>query len=152
MAKPLTRWLDYPPVWLFAALGCVWAEAWLLPALIAVPVLQSIGQGLFWLGLALLGGAALSFLRARTTIVPHQMPRALITGGLYRLSRNPIYLGDLLILLGVSLKWGAVSGLVLAPVFVWVITRRFILPEEARLRAQFGPEAEAFFRRTRRWI
>ncbi|MFN4058267.1 MAG: methyltransferase family protein [Roseinatronobacter sp.] len=146
------RYLDYPPVWLFAALGCVWAEARLLPGLIAIPAVQTLGQGLFWLGLAVLAGAALSFLRARTTIVPHQMPQKLITGGLYRISRNPIYLGDLLILVGLSLKWGALSGLLLAPAFVAILTARFIQPEEARLRAAFGAEAETFFARTRRWV
>ena len=59
-----------------------------------------------------MGAAALSFLRARSTIVPHEQPAKLITGGLYRLSRNPIYLADLLLLGGLALVWGSVAGLV----------------------------------------
>jgi protein-S-isoprenylcysteine O-methyltransferase Ste14 len=151
MAGTIKGTLDYPPFWLLAALGVVWGEAWAWPK----PVPQGMalaGQGLFWLGLGLLALASLSFWRARTTIVPHNTPSALITGGLYRLSRNPIYLGDALILCGVALKYGAVTGLVLLPVFVWVITRRFIAPEEARLRAAFGAQAERYFQRTRRWL
>ena len=151
MAGRLRATLDYPPIWLLAALAVVWAEAWLWPK--PVPYAMALaGQGLFWLGLILLGLASLSFLRARTTIVPHNTPSALITGGLYRVSRNPIYLGDALILSGVALKYGAVTGLILLPGFLWIITRRFILPEEARLRAAFGPQAEQFFQRTRRWL
>nr|WP_255618429.1 isoprenylcysteine carboxylmethyltransferase family protein [Roseibaca sp. Y0-43] len=99
-----------------------------------------------------MGIAALSFLRARSTIVPHEVPAKLITGGLYRLSRNPIYLADLMLLGGLALVWGSVAGLVLVPALARILTRRFIEPEEARLRAAFGPEAEAFFQRTRRWI
>ena len=148
----MKRTLDYPPVWLLGALALVWLEARFVPDLIAFVPLQWAGEALFWLGLALAAGAALSFLIARSTIIPHQTPSALITGGLYRMSRNPIYLADVLILIGLSLKWGAVSGLVLAPVFAAVITARFIRPEEARLRARFGAEAEAFFARTRRWL
>ena len=146
------RALDYPPVWLVAALGLAWAEAAFWPKPWWPDAVALLGQGLFWLGLGLMAGAALSFLRARTTIVPHRDPQALITGGLYRLSRNPIYLADALILAGLALKWGALSGFLLVPAFVVVITARFIRPEEARLRARFGPQAEAFFTRTRRWL
>ena len=146
------RALDYPPVWLVAALGLAWAEGALWPKPWWPGAGTLLGQGLFWLGLALMAGAALSFLRARTTIVPHRDPQALITGGLYRVSRNPIYLADALILAGLALKWGALSGVVLVPAFIAVITARFIRPEEARLRARFGPQAEAFFARTRRWL
>lgn len=146
------RALDYPPVWLAGAVLLVWLETQMIGPLLPFAPVQAAGTALLALGLALLGGAALSFWRARSTIIPHQMPGALITTGLFRLSRNPIYLGDALILVGVSLRWGAVAGLVLLPGFLWVLTKRFIEPEEDRLRAAFGPEAEAYFARTRRWL
>lgn len=146
------RHLDYPPVWLFAALGLAWAQVALLPT----------GQGPVWLrhlgtAIALTGGALLlmavpEFLRARTTIVPHRTPDALITTGLFRISRNPIYLADVLILAGLCLRWGAWPSLVLVPLFVAVITRRFILPEENRLRAAFEHDYSAYLARVRRWI
>lgn len=148
----MRRTLDYPPVWLMGAIALVWVEARLVPGVIAFPYVRPVGEVLFWSGLAVAALAGLSFVIARSTIIPHQTPSALITGGLYRISRNPIYLADVMILLGVSFKWGAVSGLLLAPVFMAIITARFILPEEARLRDAFGAEAEAFFARTRRWI
>ncbi|WP_296640971.1 methyltransferase family protein [Roseinatronobacter sp.] len=144
--------LDYPPVWLLGALGLAKAEALLLGPAFQVGALTAIGNLIFWAGLAIMAIAAFSFLRARSTIVPHETPAKLITGGLYRLSRNPIYLADLLLLGGLALVWGSVVGLVLVPVLARILTRRFIEPEEARLRAAFGPEAEAFFQRTRRWL
>lgn len=148
----MMKHLDYPPVWLLAALGIARAETWVIGRVHDTPALTMLGDLLFWLGLAILGVAALSFLRARSTIVPHQDPSALITTGLYRFSRNPIYLGDVLILAGLALSWGSISGMVLVPVLAWVLTRRFIEPEEARLRAAFGPQADAYFARTRRWL
>lgn len=144
--------LDYPPIWLLGALGLAWAEVTLIGPAFQVGALWVLGNALFLGALAIMALAALSFLRARSTIVPHQTPSALITGGLYRLSRNPIYLADILLLFGLALVWGSVLGLVLVPVLARILTRRFILPEEERLRAAFGAEADAFFQRTRRWI
>jgi protein-S-isoprenylcysteine O-methyltransferase Ste14 len=145
------KWIDLPPVWLavFVALGWVQAEWW--------PV-GSFGLSGDWIGallvaagLALAVAAAVEFRRARTTIIPHEEPSAIVTTGVYRLSRNPIYLGDALILTGLGLRWDSVLALVLVPVFVAVITARFILPEEGRLRARFGPEFDAWAVRVRRW-
>ncbi len=148
----MLKMFDYPPVWLVGALGLARAEVWALGRGYDLPAVTMLGNLLFWTGLAILGLAALSFLRARTTIVPHRDPDALITTGLYRLSRNPIYLADLLILGGLALVWGSVAGLVLVPVLGRILTQRFIRPEEARLRAGFGAEADAYFARTRRWL
>jgi protein-S-isoprenylcysteine O-methyltransferase Ste14 len=57
-----------------------------------------------------------------------------------------------LVLLGLSIWFGAVSGLVAPVAFVLIITRRFIKPEEATLRKEFGAEAESYMRTTRRWF
>jgi protein-S-isoprenylcysteine O-methyltransferase Ste14 len=143
--------LDYPPIWLLAALSLAWAQAQALP--VAGPGwFVPLGTGLALAGAAIMAVAAIEFLRARTTIVPHRMPDALITGGLYRLSRNPIYLADALILAGLCLRWGAWPSLVLVPVFTAIITRRFIRPEEARLRAAFGAGYDSYRAQVRRWI
>ena len=147
----MPRALDYPPIWLMA---------FLIPALAMGDVaplplpdwLQTAGTGLAIFGAALSFLALPRFLAARTTIIPHRDPDALITGGIYRFSRNPIYLGDVLILLGLILRWDAVLALPLVPAYAWVLHRRFIEAEEARLRARFGPEFDAYCRRTRRWI
>jgi protein-S-isoprenylcysteine O-methyltransferase Ste14 len=146
------KWIDLPPVWLavFAALG--WAQATWLPLGRLGDWAGWAGGALVAAGLALALAAAVEFRRARTTIVPHRMPDAMVTSGVYRLTRNPIYLGDTLILAGLGLRWDALLALLLVPVFVAVITARFIRPEEARLREGFGREFEAYAARTGRWV
>lgn len=146
------RFLDYPPIWLLGALALVWGETRIAPGVLGGPVMQGLGSALALVAVALFLLAGVEFLRARTTIVPHQMPGALIARGVFAFSRNPIYIADVILLVGLSLRWGAVSGLVLAPVLVWVLRVRFIEGEEARLRAAFGAQAEAYFARTRRWL
>ncbi len=148
----MLRHLDYPPVWLLGALAVVWGETVVAPEMLPWPALTIFGTGIVILAIALFAAAGVAFLRARTTIIPHQMPQRLITDGIFALSRNPIYLADVLLLVGLSLRGEAVSGLLLAPVLVWVLQRRFIEPEEKRLQEAFADEAAAYFKRTRRWI
>ena len=96
--------------------------------------------------------AATEFRRHRTTIVPHREAERLIRSGIFTRSRNPIYLGDSLILAGLILRWDAVLALPLVPVFVWIIEKRFILPEEDRLRRKFRMDYAQYCEKTRRWV
>ena len=146
------RYLDYPPVWLLGALGLVWLETIFVPQLLGQTQVQVLGTVIALLAAVLFGLAGWAFLRVRSTIIPHQTPQKLITSGIFRFSRNPIYLADVLILVGLSLRWGAVGGLMLAPALVWVLQKRFILPEEARILHKFGAQAQAYFAQTRRWL
>jgi protein-S-isoprenylcysteine O-methyltransferase Ste14 len=147
----MKSWIDIPPVWLAL---CV-ALAWLAPRPFAGAFpgwSNGLGWGLVVAAVVLMLWAALFFPLRRTSVIPHRQPKAIIIDGPYRLSRNPIYLADALALLGAALILDSVVGLVLLPIFVLVITRRFVLGEEARLAAAFPDQAAAFFRRTRRWI
>lgn len=146
------KWMDMPPVWLVGFLALGWAQDRLWPLIVPGDGMRRAGAVLVAAGFALFLAAGVQFLRARTTIVPREAPEALITGGIYRFSRNPIYLGDLLIFVGMSLAWGAVLSLLLAPVFVRVITARFVVGEEARLEAAFGDDYRAYRRSVRRWL
>lgn len=144
--------LDYPPVWLMGALGIAGVQGHLAPLPLG-GVVHGLGTALALGGLALAVWAALEFRRARTTIVPHETPSQLVTSGPYAFSRNPIYLADVLILLGIGLRMEAApAALILAIVFVKVIEARFILPEEGRIKARFGPAFEAYAARVRRWV
>ena len=102
------------------------------------------------IGLVLM--AIVEFRRHRTTVIPHETPTSLVQSGIFKRSRNPIYLGDILILTGLVLRFDAVLSLVLIPVFVWLLERRFILPEEDRLRKTFRADFARYERSTRRWI
>ena len=112
---------------------------------------DAIGWALIVAGLALAVWAALWFRRKRTSIEPRDRPTALIVEGPFRIDRNPIYAGVALMLFGAGVVLGALSSVLLALAFPWIVTRRFILDEEAALREAFGAEAEAYIARTRRW-
>ena len=142
--------LDYPPVWLAGFAALAWGIGRLAP--MPFPGARVLGWLLLASGVLLLLGAAAQMLARRTTLDPHGAPSALVTGGLYRLSRNPIYLADALMLAGLALVWRAPQALALVPLFAAVITRRFIRPEEARLMALFPDAFPAFAARTRRWL
>ncbi|MDD9728873.1 isoprenylcysteine carboxylmethyltransferase family protein [Mameliella sp. AT18] len=148
------KWIDMPPVWLLGALCLAWVQQ------------THFGYGLGFgpvvadlLGGLLVGGGvilmALAFYemrRHRTTVIPHQEADRLVTSGIFKRSRNPIYLGDSMILLGMILYWDAVLALPLVPIFVWVIERRFITPEEDRLRRKFRAAFARYERDVRRWV
>lgn len=147
------KWLDLPPVWLVAMLGLAWLQQTFLPVGPEAPaVLRGIGAAVFGGGLTLTGLAAIRFVRARTTLVPHRRASALVTTGIYAISRNPIYLADAMMLSGALLYWGAWPSFGLVPVFVWIITIRFIRPEEARLRDDFPESFERYASQVHRWI
>jgi protein-S-isoprenylcysteine O-methyltransferase Ste14 len=140
--------MDIPPLWLALAL----AFSWGLGGIWSVAGLGLAGMALIGAGLGLMGVAVATMVLARTTFVPRRAPAVLVTGGVFGFSRNPIYLGDALILTGAILYWGALLALPLVPAFMVLITRRYILDEEARLRARFGPEFAAWATRVPRWI
>ena len=116
--------------------------------------LAPIAGGLLAAGLLLIIVAATSFIAARTTINPLRPSRAssLITTGLFRISRNPIYLGDLLILAACAVWLGNVVNIAFLVIFVWAINRFQIMPEERALTNLFGASYVAYCTRVRRWL
>jgi protein-S-isoprenylcysteine O-methyltransferase Ste14 len=146
--------LNLPPVWLAGFIAAAWGMA-----RIWAPLGDAPGWALLWPGWALIAAgialavwSAVAFRRARTTIVPHQNPSALVETGPYRFSRNPIYLADLAILAGAILILGAPLALILLVPFQQVLLRLFILPEEAVLARELGQPYLDFKARIRRWV
>jgi len=151
--RALIRAADLPPVWLFLCALLTWALARWAPILdLSHPALDWIGRALIAAALVTMVWSAVWFGRLGTPIMPRRRPNALIVEGPYRISRNPIYLADLVLLIGWWLLHPSLSGLAAPPFFVWIVTKRFIEPEEAVLREVFGAEAEAYFARVRRWV
>lgn len=150
---PMHR-IDLPPVWLLLHGLAAWAVARLEP--------WGLSFGGAWADLAaglLLGGGLLLILVAvaqmrqhRTAVMPRQDASMLLTSGVFRRSRNPIYLGMALILLGWVLRLDAAFALPLVPLFMLLIERRFIAGEEAMLARRFGPAWERYRQATRRWL
>ena len=105
-------------------------------------------------GLAFAVPAVLAFRRARTTIDPVHIEAAstLVTGGVFALSRNPMYVGSAIVLCAFVLLAGTPWAALGPPLFVAYVTRFQILPEERLLAARFGAPYDAWCRRVRRWL
>ncbi|WP_172331722.1 isoprenylcysteine carboxylmethyltransferase family protein [Mangrovicoccus sp. HB161399] len=144
--------VDIPPVWLAGCLCLAWSQSQLLPwPGDGGPAVQ-LAAGLLVGGGILLAVLAIDEMRRqKATVIPHRVPEVLVQSGIFRRSRNPIYLGDLLILAGFCLFWGAWWSLPLVPLLFWILADRFVAPEEARLHEKFGPAFEAYCAKTRRW-
>jgi protein-S-isoprenylcysteine O-methyltransferase Ste14 len=110
--------------------------------------------GIILLAVALVLGisAARTFRAVGTNLSPHQPSLKLATTGPYRFTRNPMYLGFVLILAGLSLVFSLDWGLILVPVLALVLHYGVIIREEAYLTDKFGEAYRGFLTRTRRWI
>ncbi len=145
--------IDMPPTWLFIFMGLAWIQARTYnPAALVSGSWFWTGWLIIALGVALAAVSFLMFRRHGTSVVPRNTPKAMITTGPYRFSRNPIYLADALILLGFVLLQGSVVGLAFVPVFMALIQARFITGEEMGIRAEFGEVFDHYCLTTRRWL
>jgi len=156
------RFLEHripPPVIDAACAGLMWWLARALPAFELWPRgVWPFGLGAA-LGLALLGGAISlagiwEFRRARTTINPRapMRARALVTTGVYRFTRNPMYLGMLLVLLGWAVYLGNAATLLGPLLSVLLLGQLQIKPEERILRERFAQDYPRYAARVRRWL
>ncbi|NOD34757.1 MULTISPECIES: isoprenylcysteine carboxylmethyltransferase family protein [unclassified Ruegeria] len=148
------RWIDVPPVWLAGFVLLAWLQGRYMGLGLSLDggLTDLISGVLIGGGVLLAVLAVFEFRRHQTTVIPHETPSAMVQSGIYRRSRNPIYLGDVLILTGLILRFDAIFSLVLVPIFVWVLERRFIVPEEDRLRRTFRADFARYERKTRRWV
>lgn len=148
------KWIDIPPVWLLACLALTYlvgAQGGAKSQLMH-PSWSAIGGLLIFAGLALMVLAVVQMWRHNTTVIPHMNADALVQNGIFALTRNPIYLGDVLVLLGCLLRWDALLAVPLVPLLTWILQVRFIVPEEGRLRAAFAADFDKYAQKTRRWI
>lgn len=103
-------------------------------------------------GCAVAVWAAVEMRRHRTTIHPYHAASALVVSGPFGVSRNPIYLGMVLILLGLALSLGSLTPFLGVPVFMLLLGRFVIAGEESRLMAAFGEDFLGYTKRVRRWF
>ena len=115
---------------------------------------NTISLFLLILGLTVFILAVKAFNRQKTTVNPLEPRQAssLVSSGIFKYSRNPMYLGMLIILLAISFKFNLVGGIVISLFFYLFITKFQILPEEEAMNELFGDEFIKYSNRTRRWI
>ena len=92
------------------------------------------------------------FLRRRTAIIPFKPATALVTSGIYRRTRNPMYLGMALIYAGLAVLLNSLPSLVLLPLVIAIVHSQVIAREEAYLERAFGNEYVAYKGQVRPWI
>lgn len=144
-----------PPLQGLIAGIAIWGLAQWAPDLVtAYSGQKTIAGGLIASGLVIDLISIIAFFRAKTTISPlsPEKTNTLVLNGLYRFSRNPMYLGMLLVLLGWSLWFSSPLTLIPIILFVLSITWLQIKPEEAALTEKFGENYTAYQARVRRWI
>ncbi len=107
-----------------------------------------------FLGLLVFFLAVASFKKYKTTVNPLQPSNAshLVISGIFRFTRNPMYLGMALILLSLSFKFNLLGGILVTALFIMFITRFQIIPEEDAMLSLFRDEFKTYKENTRRWI
>jgi protein-S-isoprenylcysteine O-methyltransferase Ste14 len=145
-----------PPPFLFAA---AFVLGWLVQRRLHARPTDAVAEPLLILAIALaVAGAYLAlgavglFASRGTTFLPYREPSAIVVSGPYRLSRNPMYLGLILLYLGLAVWTQIWWALAFLPLPLFVLTRYIIPLEEAQLRRRFGEEYAAYTTRVRRWL
>ncbi len=148
--------LKIPPLVLVAICAfAMWASArWLPFGPLHFAGADWVALALALLGIAIAIAGVLAFRRHTTTVNPMNPERSttVVRDGIYRYTRNPMYLGFVFVLIGWGFHLGQASALLmLIPFVVWLNFFQ-IIPEERALRRQFGSEFEQYCRVVRRWI
>jgi protein-S-isoprenylcysteine O-methyltransferase Ste14 len=152
------QWLELkiPPllVWLVFA-GAMYGVAYFAPAFsVTLPGSSAIAPALVALGGAVALAGVIAFRNRRTTVNPltPSATTSVVFSGVYRVSRNPMYLGFLLALAGWAVYLSNAGAALLLPAFVAYMTQYQIKPEERALLAKFGSEFAQYLSRVRRWL
>jgi protein-S-isoprenylcysteine O-methyltransferase Ste14 len=142
-----------PPTYLLGSILLMLGSHFLFPTMQLMSGLwRLIGILPLVLGIVISYAAEKQFHQARTTVHPFEESSQLITDGLFRFSRNPMYLGMALILLGVALLLGSLTPFGAIVLFLWWIDNQFIRREEQMLATQFGKDWLEYKAQVRRWI
>jgi protein-S-isoprenylcysteine O-methyltransferase Ste14 len=142
-----------PPLLALIHVALAFLLTWLIPLpLVVPPVFQIAGFFLVILGLMLGVGALIAFRRAGMTLNPGGRVTHLVTSGIYSFTRNPVYLGFLLIVIGISLDSGSYWGILLAPFLIILFNQLVIRPEEEHLASRFGEQFTSYKEKVRRWL
>ena len=142
-----------PGMYLFMCLALMW------PLHVFLPVYQYVHEPLayagiipLFAGIAMAALAAGMFVKAKTGLLPFEEATTLVTGGFYRFTRNPMYLGMILMLLGVAFLLGSVGALIPILLFIIIIRYSFVAGEERFMELAFGQQYLDYKARVRRWI
>ena len=142
-----------PPIYLFISIIMIGVLSILLPIKTVIPSpFNLIGLVPFLFGAIINLVASKTFKDNRTTVRPFQQSATLIATGVFRMSRNPMYLGFVCILFGTAILTRCLSPCIIPVLFAVIIDRVFIRVEERMLQKQFGKDWRDYTKQTRRWV
>jgi protein-S-isoprenylcysteine O-methyltransferase Ste14 len=145
-----------PAGWVLLFAGAIWAldRVSVGPLAFVLPAQGAIAGVLALIGLAVAAAGVLHFARAKTTVNPTRPDKAsaLVTDGVYRFTRNPMYLGMALVLLGLAVGLGSLPGLLLVPLFIVVLSYSQIMRDEAALSSRVGEAWDVYQSKVPRWL
>jgi len=148
--------LKIPPVALILLVAALmWLASWAMPTFrFEFPSRNVFALSVAIFGAIISGLGIVSFRQARTTVNPMKpdTTSSLVVSGIYRWTRNPMYLGFLLVLLGWALFLSNALAFVLLPAFIFYMDRFQIEPEERTLHLLFGQQFVIYTSRVRRWL
>jgi protein-S-isoprenylcysteine O-methyltransferase Ste14 len=151
-------WLELkiPPLLvLFIMAGAMLGVTYAAPTLsFRMPGRTVVALAFATLGVGSAIAGVIAFRQQHTTVNPLTpgASSAIVTGGIYRVSRNPMYLGFLLVLIGGAVYLANAGAALFLPAFVAYLTRYQIQPEERALLAKFGSQYAEYMSRVRRWL
>jgi protein-S-isoprenylcysteine O-methyltransferase Ste14 len=154
-SSPRPAAVPWPPLLLVVAIAAGFALRRLYPLAwpgLDDPPARVIGFGLGIGGVGLMAWGLRTLVLARTNVWPHRRADHLVTAGPFRIWRNPIYMGEVLILLGLAQASHNIWFAILAPLFALAVFKLAIQPEEAHLEARFGDTYLDYKNQTRRWF
>jgi protein-S-isoprenylcysteine O-methyltransferase Ste14 len=153
MKQPITYPKVMPPMALLCGILLMLALHFTFPVIqIALNDWRLLGLSPLVFGLIISYAAERHFRQAGTTVNPSGKTSQLVTDGFFRYSRNPMYLGMVLILLGVAWILGSLTPFGVIPLFIWWIGTQFIHREEDSLATQFGDDWLEYKSKVRRWV
>lgn len=142
-----------PPVYLAGAIVVMYLLNRFAPVgNIGGPFVWGFAGAFVSFGLAIIVVSAGLFKRADTAIIPFHKSTALVIQGPYKFTRNPMYLGMVLILIGVGFVLGSLLPFAVIPLFILIIQTRFIVGEERFMETLFGEEYLNYKNSVRRWL
>jgi protein-S-isoprenylcysteine O-methyltransferase Ste14 len=148
--------LKIPPMVVLALVaGLMWLGAKAVPAAgFSLPARSAIALGIAAVGMSVALAGVISFRIAKTTVNPLKPETAsqLVASGIYHVTRNPMYLGAFVSLIGWAVLLANAVAFVVSITFVLYLNRFQIIPEEKALTARFGSEFIAYCAKVRRWI
>ncbi|MCJ7700534.1 MAG: isoprenylcysteine carboxylmethyltransferase family protein [Anaerolineales bacterium] len=142
-----------PPTYLLIALSVMLGLHFIYPGFSVIPTPWKLFGLLFLgIGIGISYAAEAQFHRANTAVKPFEEPAALVTDGMFRFSRNPMYLGFVSILFGAAISLGSLTPTLAIPVFIALIHKKFVRVEEQLLAKTFPREWLDYAKKVRCWL